>query len=556
MNNCIIPPPEDRPPIGFDKFWAWYFYDGEKCPSVGNFTYEPPDWINQLFPLGNRRHETSVEANYSYQITYLSLHSAWFITCLILFYGNARKQWVLYLPWILITLTLIIMDLAVSVFFIEDVIDEIKGGGYSTTMVWILSMYFRLFFLWVTNIEELATAFNSFCKSYHKRSKQTRLKRKQDRKQAMAVSQAAAAADAAARAEVRQEQQHMQMVQQEQWQQNSQPGVDNRAFAGVQAAPVILQPPLLPRRPPAPKEQRPFTYLNSNFQPDNPHDLEGMRANPASVPEPVVNALRNSKMIRNDPVFPAAPVQNFYIPDDGYAHKRDRSPEVPSKPFHRRHDSLQNFRTQEPEPGFVRSSSIRDPSRMPQYNDSPHYDKHPGYQKPWDEKSRPSNMSNLKKFPRVNLIEGKEEARLQPQGQRRRLSPPSSHQRGDEEPYPLPASQKRNHSLPMDRERPYSSQGNREMPYSRQGKREKPYSPQGNREKPYSPQGNREKPYSPQGNREKPYSPQGNREKPYSPQGNREKPYSPQGNREKPYSPQGNRERPYSADAKPFTYYV
>ncbi|KAG7170630.1 Variable charge X-linked protein 3B-like [Homarus americanus] len=448
MNNCIIPPPEDRPPIGFDKFWAWYFYDGEKCPSVGNFTYEPPDWINQLFPLGNRRHETSVEANYSYQITYLSLHSAWFITCLILFY------------------------------------------------------------------------------------------------------------DAAARAEVRQEQQHMQMVQQEQWQQNSQPGVDNRAFAGVQAAPVILQPPLLPRRPPAPKEQRPFTYLNSNFQPDNPHDLEGMRANPASVPEPVVNALRNSKMIRNDPVFPAAPVQNFYIPDDGYAHKRDRSPEVPSKPFHRRHDSLQNFRTQEPEPGFVRSSSIRDPSRMPQYNDSPHYDKHPGYQKPWDEKSRPSNMSNLKKFPRVNLIEGKEEARLQPQGQRRRLSPPSSHQRGDEEPYPLPASQKRNHSLPMDRERPYSSQGNREMPYSRQGKREKPYSPQGNREKPYSPQGNREKPYSPQGNREKPYSPQGNREKPYSPQGNREKPYSPQGNREKPYSPQGNRERPYSADAKPFTYYV
>ncbi|XP_042871242.1 uncharacterized protein LOC122252706, partial [Penaeus japonicus] len=99
--------------------WDWYLYDEAKC-QFRHDNYTAPSWVNATqYPLESRP-RTTVEANVMYQITYLILHLTWVVSCLQMIYGNAKKQWGFYVPWLLITLTLLIMDVVVASFFMYD----------------------------------------------------------------------------------------------------------------------------------------------------------------------------------------------------------------------------------------------------------------------------------------------------------------------------------------------------------------------------------------------------------------------------------------------------
>ncbi|ROT75127.1 hypothetical protein C7M84_006323 [Penaeus vannamei] len=91
MHSCTEEPPE-KLGGGLDTFWDWYFYDEQKC-QLQHENYTAPSWINATqYPLDSRP-RTTMEENIKYQITYLALHSAWLLSCLLLIYGNARKLW-------------------------------------------------------------------------------------------------------------------------------------------------------------------------------------------------------------------------------------------------------------------------------------------------------------------------------------------------------------------------------------------------------------------------------------------------------------------------------
>lgn len=97
--------------------------------------------------------------------------------------------------------------------------------------------------------------------------------------------------------------------------------------------------PPVPKKPAAPPELRPFSYLNPTFRPNDPTDVEGMRAHSA-LPEDL--AMRPQSMKKN-----------YYFPADGYDKPRG------VKGFPRRHDSLRAYRTQAPPTTLKRFSSTR-----------------------------------------------------------------------------------------------------------------------------------------------------------------------------------------------------
>ncbi|KAK3870183.1 hypothetical protein Pcinc_024553 [Petrolisthes cinctipes] len=171
MHNCTMHPPDELN-LSFDWFWAWYFYDPVKCDEQEGFT--PPNWLNVSYPIEPRPRITSVQANYGYQITYLILHFLWFCSAFLLIYGNGRKLWQYYLPWLTISLTLIIMDLVISSFYIADMVAVAQQGwGYRSAMFWIMAMYWRIFIFWIINLNKFGSACNAFFKTVHKRRKQS-----------------------------------------------------------------------------------------------------------------------------------------------------------------------------------------------------------------------------------------------------------------------------------------------------------------------------------------------------------------------------------------------
>ncbi|XP_063594133.1 uncharacterized protein LOC134771091 isoform X1 [Penaeus indicus] len=176
MHSCTLEPPE-KLGGGLDKFWDWYFYDEQEC-QLHHDNYTAPSWINATqYPLDSRP-RTTVEENVKYQITYLILHSSWLLSCLLLIYGNARKLWGYYLPWVLITLTLLIMDVVVASFFMHDLSQIPFGFKSSSAMIWAFSMYLRGYVIWLINLVEFGTGLNAFSKTYHKRTKEARKMKK------------------------------------------------------------------------------------------------------------------------------------------------------------------------------------------------------------------------------------------------------------------------------------------------------------------------------------------------------------------------------------------
>merc|ERR1712002_932482 len=101
MSECYIQPPEK---LGgqLDKFWAWYFLDPSQTVCDDRLG------VNE-YPLNEtlRAPQTTWEETEKYQYAYLGLHAAWFFSALILIYGNARKLWGYYVPWLLVTLSLL-----------------------------------------------------------------------------------------------------------------------------------------------------------------------------------------------------------------------------------------------------------------------------------------------------------------------------------------------------------------------------------------------------------------------------------------------------------------
>ncbi|MPC25059.1 hypothetical protein E2C01_018158 [Portunus trituberculatus] len=117
--------------------------------------------------------------------------------------------------------------------------------------------------------------------------------------------------------------------------------------------------PPVPKKPAAPPELRPFSYLNPAYRPNDPTDVEGMRANPTVAPDIPPKPVKVQQL--------AGP----YFPDDGYS--RERHPEG----LQRRYDSMRNYRTQDRHPALRRFSSTRGHPSYPQatpYVPAPDYD--------------------------------------------------------------------------------------------------------------------------------------------------------------------------------------
>ncbi|MPD02345.1 hypothetical protein E2C01_097922 [Portunus trituberculatus] len=86
MYTCTIQPPSEVA-LGFDKFWAYYFFDKENCENKG--MNSPPDWTNYNFTLTpEERSLTTPYDNFIYQCIYLALHGGWILTGIILIYGK------------------------------------------------------------------------------------------------------------------------------------------------------------------------------------------------------------------------------------------------------------------------------------------------------------------------------------------------------------------------------------------------------------------------------------------------------------------------------------
>ncbi|XP_045621419.2 uncharacterized protein [Procambarus clarkii] len=444
MSYCNIVPPDKPPAAGFDEFWSWYFYDEKSCKS--HYNYTAPWWISS-YPIASRSH-TTVQDNQTYQIAYLSLHSLWLIAAFIMIYGNARKLWGYYIPWLLVTLTIIVMDLTITVFYIQDIIDLSKGKAYKSAAGWILVMYIRLLFFWFVNIEEFGNSLNAFCKSYHKRTKQARLAKKQNKKTALEVAEAAARADAAARAEMREQQ--AREWQRQQHQQSFAPGISNDAYVEIHQAPRTQERPPVPKKPSAPTELRPFNYLNPSFRPADQHDIEGMRSNPASVPKPLANYMKISNSNQQE-----------YIPNDGYTKLPDET--VAPAPLPLRFGSMRTLHNQQPRRDQRRFSSTRSRPRTSRYNEYQHHDSGAQYNTVWDISSRPSDL-NLVALPRINLAEGNAVIRAPRNAdfeshQERQYSSPTARA------YPPPYKQNTGFS-PTDQERSYPPSENPDIRYS------------------------------------------------------------------------------------------
>lgn len=99
--------------------------------------------------------------------------------------------------------------------------------------------------------------------------------------------------------------------------------------------------PPVPKKPAAPPELRPFSYLNPAFRPNDPTDVEGMRAHSA-LPEDLVGGATSTP----------GPLPGPYFPSDGYDRQHPAG-------FPRRHDSVRTGRTQAPHPALRRFSSTR-----------------------------------------------------------------------------------------------------------------------------------------------------------------------------------------------------
>ncbi|XP_063594128.1 uncharacterized protein LOC134771088 [Penaeus indicus] len=368
MNKCYIKPPGTLPPQ-ISNFWSWYFFDtgAETCNGV-IFTEVDPYPINST----ERLSQTTTEENYKYQIAYLVLHVLWFFSCFIMIYGNARKRWGFYLPWLLITLSLLIMDVTVSSFFIDDIMlldIDFQAVIDVGPMLLAVSLYFRGFAIWLINLVEFGTVMNAFCKSHHKRSKQERQKKKLEKKQraeqfhqeaSQAGRKAVAGAGGAAAVADSAFGNYPRGQGVTQYHASAPPHVAgdghvNPVFDPDHPPVYPNQPAPVPRElPKVPTELRPFSYLNPGFRPTHPHDVDGMKA----------GAL--------------AQVERGYLSDDGGPR---RSPSYypdapPSDNFPKRHDSLRSLPVQQEPPPLRRYASSRDPGR-PGLGSSPAYDPRP-----------------------------------------------------------------------------------------------------------------------------------------------------------------------------------
>ncbi|KAK3860816.1 hypothetical protein Pcinc_033156 [Petrolisthes cinctipes] len=350
MKTCVIPPPSEGGSF-FDTFWAWYFLDTKACTDKG---HQIPPWtLNEIYPIQPRPSTTTVDANFACQITYLILHVLWFLTVFILLYGNAKKRWGYYLPWLIVTLALVIMDVTISSFYISDMVKATLTTKQGGAMFFILAMYFRFFILWIMNLSEFGNALNAFCKSYHKRSKQSRLQK--------------------------QPQPQPPPLQYDQYQQSD---YNNLAYEDDPPPQPKKQPPPVPKKPKAPPGARPFNYLNPYFRPANHSDLEGMRAHAIHIPD------SPTRLLKKPTEHPEA---SDYFPTDGYSRPTELRPNVP-----RRHDSMRNFRTQEPPQLNRRYASARGDPRKTPYTPPPDYDRTLG---------RPQHAArnHQNPMPRVNL---------------------------------------------------------------------------------------------------------------------------------------------------------
>ncbi|KAK8385989.1 hypothetical protein O3P69_010619 [Scylla paramamosain] len=337
MYKCSIEMPSEVA-LGFDKFWAYYFFDQENCDNKG---VDTPSWANCSFTLTpEERSFTTPYDNFLYQCIYLGLHCGWILTGIILIYGNARKRWGYYLPWLLVTTTILVMDITISAFCIQDLV-TVDAERYHSAMFWILVLYFRVFFIWFINMSQYASACNAFCKSRHKRVKQEHTRNKMAKAHAQEIARAEAATEARVRA---------QMTEQ---------ALQEGQRAAQEQQPRRKIPPPVPKKPAAPPELRPFSYLNPSYRPNDPTDVEGMRANPTVAPGIPTKSLNVQQL------------PGPYFPDDGYS--RGKHPEG----LQRRYDSMRNYRTQEPHPALRRFSSTRGHPSYPQatpYVPAPDYD--------------------------------------------------------------------------------------------------------------------------------------------------------------------------------------
>ncbi|XP_045136665.1 adhesive plaque matrix protein-like isoform X2 [Portunus trituberculatus] len=339
MYTCTIQPPSEVA-LGFDKFWAYYFFDKENCENKGMNSI--PDWTNYNFTLTpEERSLTTPYDNFIYQCIYLALHGGWILTGIILIYGNARKRWGYYLPWLLVTTTILVMDITISAFCIQDLV-AIDADRYVSAMFFILVLYFRVFFIWFINMSQYASACNAFCKSRHKRAKQEHTRQKMAKAHAQEIARAEAATEARVRAQIAEQQ-----------------AAQEQQRAAQEQQPRRKIPPPVPKKPAAPPELRPFSYLNPAYRPNDPTDVEGMRANPTVAPDIPPKPVKVQQL--------AGP----YFPDDGYS--RERHPEG----LQRRYDSMRNYRTQDRHPALRRFSSTRGHPSYPQatpYVPAPDYD--------------------------------------------------------------------------------------------------------------------------------------------------------------------------------------
>ncbi|XP_064115608.1 uncharacterized protein LOC135221738 [Macrobrachium nipponense] len=301
--TCIIKPTDRQLHAGLDQFYSWYYYSvNGSCTDRYGQNFTVPDWVKDDYPLPIRPKETLPDTNLAYQISYLVLHAFWFISAFILMYGNARKRWGYYLPWLLISITFTFMDIAIGAFFIIDMLDVLKEDSSEDAlkeigpMIWSFSLYLRGYVFWFGNLGHLATVLNAFCKTYHKRSKEKRKRKKLQRKQERELAKARMAAAAEAQASYN-EVPMQTMPTPNDYQSSSVPSLQHdeaEESPGAQnygyEEPYNADPPdyvkSTPLPPKVPKEVRPFSYLNPGFRPNNPHDVTGMKANPSpNLPE-------------------------------------------------------------------------------------------------------------------------------------------------------------------------------------------------------------------------------------------------------------------------------
>ncbi|XP_068244183.1 uncharacterized protein [Palaemon carinicauda] len=302
--TCIIEPPDSKLHAGLDKFYSWYYYTPNgSCTDRYGSNYTVPEWVTDDYPLKERPEETLPEVNFAYQIAYLVLHALWFVSALLLMYGNARKRWGYYLPWLTISLTFTFMDVAISAFFIKDMMEVFHLDRTETPieaiqpMIWSFSMYLRAYVIWFMNLGHIGTVLNAFCKTYHKRSKEKRKRKKLQRKHERELAQARLSAAEEARQAIYNEEQAQIMQEppnnhyspeptiQHEGVQNM-PGIENDEYdpPSCSEIPSYVEPPRPPHK--IPSEGRPFSYLNPGFRPSDPHDVIGMKKNPApSIPE-------------------------------------------------------------------------------------------------------------------------------------------------------------------------------------------------------------------------------------------------------------------------------